>query len=110
MKSLLDMHGARVLVATGARQALEILAREEVDLLVSDISMPEMDGYALLREVRRLPRHADLPAVAVTGLAREQDIAMAREAGFAAHLGKPLSVDRLLAIIPGLLRRRQAAG
>lgn len=108
MKTLLDMYGAEVLTATSARQALEILAREEVDLLVSDISMPEMDGYGLLREVRKLPRHAELPAVAVTGLAREQDIARAREAGFSAHLGKPLAVDRLLAIIPGLLRRRAA--
>jgi two-component system CheB/CheR fusion protein len=106
MKSLLDTYGAQVSVATSARQALGILEREEIDLLVSDISMPEMDGYALLREVRRMPRHASLPAVAVTGLAREQDIAMARQAGFSAHLGKPLSVDRLLAIIPGLLRRR----
>jgi two-component system CheB/CheR fusion protein len=97
-----------VLVATGARQALQILGREQVDLLISDISMPDMDGYGLLREVRKMPRYASLPAVAVTGLSREQDIAMAREAGFSAHLGKPLSVDRLLAIIPGLLQRRAA--
>lgn len=105
MKSLLDTYGADVMVATSARQALEILGREEIDLLISDISMPEMDGYTLLREVRKMPRYATLPAVAVTGLAREQDIAMARKAGFSAHLGKPLSVDRLLDIIPRLLRR-----
>jgi two-component system CheB/CheR fusion protein len=108
MKSLLDMYGADTLVATSARQALEILGREQVDLLISDISMPDMDGYGLLREVRKMPRHAALPAVAVTGLSREQDIAKARQAGFSAHLGKPLSVDRLLTIIPGLLRRRAA--
>jgi two-component system CheB/CheR fusion protein len=106
MQSLLEMYGADVLVATSARQALEILGRENVELLVSDISMPDMDGYGLLREVRRLPRYATLPAVAVTGLGREQDIAAAREAGFSAHLGKPLSVDRLLNIIPGLLQPR----
>jgi two-component system CheB/CheR fusion protein len=105
MQSLLEMYGADVLVATGARQALEILGREQIDLLISDISMPDMDGYGLLREVRKMPRYATLPAVAVTGLGREQDIAAAREAGFSAHLGKPLSVDRLLAIIPGLMRR-----
>jgi two-component system CheB/CheR fusion protein len=108
MKSLLDIYGAEVLVATSAMGALDVLGREQIDLLISDISMPEMDGYALLREVRQLPRYATLPAVAVTGLAREQDIARAMQAGFSAHLGKPLSVDRLLSIIPGLLRRRTA--
>jgi two-component system CheB/CheR fusion protein len=107
MKSLLDMYGADVTAATSARQALEILGRQEIDLLISDISMPDMDGYGLLREVRKMPRYENLPAVAVTGLAREQDIAMARQAGFSAHLGKPLSVDRLLGIIPNLMRRSQ---
>ncbi|WP_084677046.1 CheR family methyltransferase [Massilia niastensis] len=106
MKALLDMHGAHVLTATSALDALRLLEHEQVDLLVSDISMPAMDGYALLREVHAMPRHAHLPAVAVTGLGREQDIAQAREAGFAAHLGKPMSIDRLMAIIPELLRRR----
>jgi two-component system CheB/CheR fusion protein len=105
MQSLLEMYGAEVRVATSARQALEILGHDEVDLLISDISMPDMDGYGLLSEVRKMPRYAALPAVAVTGLGREQDIAATREAGFSAHLGKPLSVDRLLGIIPGLLKR-----
>jgi two-component system CheB/CheR fusion protein len=108
MQSLLEMYGATVLAATSARQALDILGHEQVDLLISDISMPDMDGYGLLGEVRKMPRYANLPAVAVTGLGREQDIAAARAAGFSAHLGKPLSVDRLLSIIPGLLRRREA--
>jgi two-component system CheB/CheR fusion protein len=105
MQSLLEIYGAKVWVATGARQALDILGRENVDLMVSDISMPDMDGYGLLREVRKMPRCATLPAVAVTGLGREQDIAAAREAGFSAHLGKPLAVDRLLSIISGLVKR-----
>jgi two-component system CheB/CheR fusion protein len=105
MQSLLEIYGADVRVATTARQALDILSRENVELLVSDISMPDMDGYGLLREVRKMPRYATLPAVAVTGLGREQDIATAREAGFSAHLGKPLEVDRLLSIISGLLKR-----
>jgi two-component system CheB/CheR fusion protein len=107
MQALLEIHDAVVLTATSARQALEVLGREQVDLLISDISMPEMDGYALLREVRAMPQYANLPAVAVTGLAREQDIARAREAGFSAHLGKPLSIERLMAIIPELLARRK---
>jgi two-component system CheB/CheR fusion protein len=108
MRDLLCMEGAHVLTATSARAALDMLAREEtVDLLISDISMPDMDGYALLREVRRLPAYHRLPAIAVTGLAREQDIAAARQAGYTAHLGKPLSLERLMTIIPELLQRPQ---
>ncbi|WP_036177302.1 CheR family methyltransferase [Massilia sp. 9096] len=106
MQSLLEMYGAKVQVATSARQALDILLREDIELLVSDISMPDMDGYGLLREIRKMPRYAGLPAVAVTGLGREQDIAAAREAGFSAHLGKPLEVERLLSIISGLHKRQ----
>jgi two-component system CheB/CheR fusion protein len=102
-KALLEMHGANVSVATSAREALGLLENQDCDVLVSDISMPLMDGYELLREVRKLPRHAGLPAIAVTGLAREQDIAAARAAGFAAHIGKPMSVERLAEIIAGLL-------
>jgi two-component system CheB/CheR fusion protein len=106
VKTLLEFQGAVVFTATGARDALATMEREPVDLLISDISMPEMDGYALLRAARAMPRCAALPAVAVTGLGRDQDIAQAREAGFMAHLGKPLSIARLLAIIPELLKRK----
>jgi two-component system, chemotaxis family, CheB/CheR fusion protein len=108
-QALLELNGAVVTGATSGAQALEILARQDVDVLVSDISMPGMDGYALLQAARRLPRHARLPAIAVTGLAREKDIAQARESGFDAHVGKPMSVERLTEIIRDLLpdRRRE---
>lgn len=106
MKMLLEMQGANVLSATSARMALDIAGRETIDLLISDISMPEMDGYALLRELRKMPRYANMPAVAVTGLSREQDIGRALDAGFSAHVSKPLSMDRLMAILPELFRRR----
>jgi two-component system CheB/CheR fusion protein len=106
MGALLDIEGAHVLTANSAREALGILAQERIDLLITDISMPEMDGYALLREARRLPGYASLPAIAITGLVREQDLAAARNAGFAAHFGKPVEMERLLAVIPELLRQR----
>ncbi|WP_308621829.1 hybrid sensor histidine kinase/response regulator [Massilia sp. Se16.2.3] len=107
-KSLLEMGGATVFEATGAREALEILEHEPVDLLISDISMPEMDGYELLRRVREDPKLAALPAIAVSGMQRDIDIAQARSAGFSAHLGKPVSIDGLHAIIHELLPRRVA--
>jgi two-component system CheB/CheR fusion protein len=107
-KSLLEMSGATVFEATGAIEGLEILAREKVDLLISDISMPGIDGYEFLRRVHAMPEYAHLPAIAITGMRRDSDIAQARAAGFSAHLGKPVSVERLSAIVRDLLPRRES--
>lgn len=108
-KSLLEMSGATVFEATSALDGLAILQREEVDLLISDISMPEIDGYEFLRRARQLPGRASLPAIAISGMRRDSDIARAREVGFSAHLGKPMSVERLSAIVRDLLPRREAS-
>ena len=105
-KSLLEVSGATVFEATSARAGLAILEREEIDLLISDISMPEMDGYEFLAQVRANPKLAALPAIAISGMRRDNDIARARAAGFSAHLGKPVSFDRLNAIVHDLLPRK----
>jgi len=108
-QSLLEMSGATVYAASSARQGLELLAHQDVDLLISDISMPEIDGYELLRRVHAMPKYASLPAVAITGMRRDADIAHARAAGFSAHLGKPVSVERLNVVVRELLPRRGRA-
>jgi two-component system CheB/CheR fusion protein len=108
--SLLEANGACVFAAASAQEALRILEQESIDLLMSDISMPEIDGYELLRRVRANPRHAALPAIAVSGMQRDNDIADARAAGFSAHLGKPVSVERLGSIVRGLVPDRPAHG
>jgi two-component system CheB/CheR fusion protein len=103
--AVLELSGATVFSTTSAREALGILTQENVDLLISDISMPEMDGYELLRCVRAIPELALLPAIAISGMQRDDDIANARTAGFSAHLGKPISIERLSAVINDLLPR-----
>jgi two-component system CheB/CheR fusion protein len=103
-KSLLELEGAAVIVATNASEGLATLENNEIDVVISDISMPGMDGYAFLEAARRLPRYAHVPAVALSGLARESDIARARQAGFSAHLTKPVSVDKLIATLRELLK------
>jgi len=104
--SLLEVGGATVFAATSAREGLDILTCEDVDLLISDISMPEIDGYEFLRWVRINPKLAALPAIAISGMQRDNDIANAHAAGFSAHLGKPISVERLSAVIHDLLPGR----
>jgi two-component system CheB/CheR fusion protein len=96
LKTLLEMEGAEVATATSAEEALRIFDKQQVDLLVSDIAMPEMDGYALIRALRAKPGCAKVPAIAVTGMGRLEDAERAREAGFSAHISKPVPIDALV--------------
>jgi two-component system CheB/CheR fusion protein len=100
---LLELEGAEVVTATSAQEGLAVLEANQFDVVISDISMPGMDGYAFLEAARRMPQYAHLPAIALSGLAREVDIARARRAGYASHLTKPISVERLLATVHELL-------
>jgi PAS domain S-box-containing protein len=99
---LLELEGAFVDVAKSGLEALEIARQKRFDLVVSDISMPEMDGYQLLRSLREIPDMADVPVVALTGYGRTNDIDRARDEGFAEHLTKPLDLDKLLQIVKRL--------
>src|ERR1044071_2636241 len=96
---LLQLEGAFVESARSGAEALEIAGRHNFDLIVSDISMPEMDGYQLLQNLRKLPSMANVPAVALTGYGRDADVERAREQGFAENLTKPLDLDQLLEIV-----------
>jgi signal transduction histidine kinase/CheY-like chemotaxis protein len=95
---LLEEAGARVLVADGARSALALLCAARPDVLVSDIGMPDVDGYELLHRVRALgpERGGDIPALALTAFARPQDQQRALDAGFLEHLSKPLDPAALI--------------
>lgn len=96
---LLELEGAFVDSARSGKEALEIARRKNFDLVISDISMPEMDGYELLKKLRTIPAMAEIPAVALTGYGRSNDIDRALEEGFAEHLTKPLDLDELLLIV-----------
>lgn len=105
MELLLQAAGATVASATSATEALRILGERDFDLIVSDIAMPEVDGYEFIRRVRAQPKHAHIPAIAVTGFSRKSDVEHALDAGFSAHIGKPLTVETLIekirTLIPG---------
>ncbi|HEV7746824.1 MAG TPA: PAS domain S-box protein [Pyrinomonadaceae bacterium] len=96
---LLEIEGAFVDLARNGAEALAIANRKRFDLVISDISMPEMDGYELLRELRKLPQMGQVPAVALTGFGRDADIERAHAEGFAEHLTKPIDIDQLLVIV-----------
>jgi two-component system CheB/CheR fusion protein len=106
LQMLLEMEGAQVTPASSAAVALQQAEEKDFDLLISDIAMPEMDGLQLLAELRRRPRSARWPAIAVTGFAGGADAQRAQAAGFDAHLGKPLSLEALNESFQRLKQRR----
>jgi PAS domain S-box-containing protein len=108
IQRILEEHGARVLTATSAAEALDILGREQIDLLLSDIGMPAMDGYELMRRVRALGPGAngDVPAAALTAFARSEDRTRALIAGYHTHIAKPVEPLELAAAVASLARRR----
>jgi hypothetical protein len=92
--------GATVVEFASAAEALTRLDETAVDVIVADVGMPIMDGYAFLREVRaRSGRIGSIPAVALTAYVTDSDRDLAAAAGFQAHLGKPVNVGRLLRTI-----------
>jgi len=108
LSTLLKMEGASVETAGGGLEALRLAVGKKYDLVISDISMPEMNGYQLLRELRILRSMADVPAVALTGHGRIADVERARREGFAKHFTKPLDFDKLLQAVRELTGRGPA--
>jgi CheY-like chemotaxis protein len=91
MQFMLERWGAEVTAASSVREALEIVERKPPTIIISDIAMPEEDGYVLIRKMRA--RGVRIPAIALTAFSRAHDRDRALTAGFHAHLGKPIDAD-----------------
>jgi signal transduction histidine kinase/ActR/RegA family two-component response regulator len=109
VQTLLDSSGAEVRVAGSAAQALQMLDVWKPDVLISDIAMPEEDGYVLIRKIRaRGAAHGgDLPAAALTAYATIEDRVNILAAGFQMYLSKPADPGELIAVVASLAARRQ---
>jgi CheY-like chemotaxis protein len=100
LKIVLGGSSAEAVVVGSGREALTSIQNVRPDILISDLGMPEMDGYQLLEKVRGLdPELGRLPVIAFTAAARNEDRASTRRAGFQAHLAKPLDPDKLVTTI-----------
>ncbi|MBX9256155.1 MASE1 domain-containing protein [Desmonostoc muscorum CCALA 125] len=102
---ILAQSGAKVTAVASAGEALEILAKTQVDLLLSDIGMPGIDGYMLMRLIRAMPleKGGKIPAIALTAYAGEINQKQALAAGFQIHLVKPVETERLFQAISEVL-------
>jgi CheY-like chemotaxis protein len=92
-------------------QALDVLRQERPDVIVSDVGMPDLDGYEMIRLVRSLPgEHGGrTPAIALTAFARSEDRRRAMLAGFQVHIAKPVEAAELIATVANLSGRAGGA-
>ena len=106
LRFVLEQCEARVVTAASAEAALEALETQSFDMLISDVGMPDMDGYALIERVRALTpeRGGRMPALSLTAYARSEDRSRALRAGFNMHLAKPIDPSELLVVIATLIR------
>jgi two-component system, chemotaxis family, chemotaxis protein CheY len=100
---ILRQNNHTVVTAIHGLSALEHLAKLSIDLVITDLSMPEMDGMTLLHELRADPRYLNLPVIILTGSAHEQDNARAKAAGATSFLTKPVESEELISMVNRLL-------
>jgi PAS domain S-box-containing protein len=109
LQAALEQYGAKVISAGSATEAWQFLQTHKPDVLLSDVGMPDEDGFTLMRRIRSLPSElgGQIPAAALTAYAREGDRLEALAAGFHMHIPKPIEPIQLLTVIMRLLERQK---
>ena len=104
---VLDACGAKVMTANSASEAFEMIKREKFDVVISDIGMPDEDGFSLIGKIRDLPNEqgGTVPAIALTAYARAEDRVQMLRSGFQMHLAKPVEPAELVAAVANLAGR-----
>jgi signal transduction histidine kinase len=105
LRATLEMHGYRVTACESAEETLRVAPEHSVDLIVSDIGMPHMDGFEMIRQLREFDHYKTVPAIALTGYATPKDEKAALIAGFDAHVSKPVDPGELLRLIKSLVKK-----
>ncbi|TQK51470.1 signal transduction histidine kinase [Streptomyces sp. SLBN-118] len=105
LTSVLEQHGLSVLYAENGREGIEVLEQhDDVTVVLMDIMMPEMDGYATTTAIRRMPQFAGLPIIALTAKAMKGDREKAIESGASDYVTKPVDPDHLLSVMEQWMR------
>jgi len=108
--SLLEASGHDVKVAYSAEKALEMAAEYQPEIMLLDIGLPEMDGYEVAKRLRQNPQLKDLRLIALTGYGQDSDRQRSREAGFDAHVVKPVDWRNLSELLASLMKRQSRSG
>ncbi|MEH6379960.1 response regulator, partial [Streptomyces sp. KLMMK] len=105
LTSVLEQHGLSVLYAENGREGIEVLEQhDDVVVVLMDIMMPEMDGYATTAAIRRMPQFAGLPIIALTAKAMKGDREKSIDAGASDYVTKPVDTDHLLTVMEQWMR------
>ncbi|MNX39462.1 Signal transduction histidine-protein kinase BarA [compost metagenome] len=110
MREILVWAGAQVHMASNGHEALNILRRSRIDIVLIDLQMPGLNGFETAEQIRRMPDMRDLPIVAITANLSEADVAMAANCGVSHALTKPVNPSQLLALMVRLLGLREGDG
>jgi CheY-like chemotaxis protein len=106
LRELLELRGYTVLEACDGREALQMIEQVQPELLLLDIGMPVMDGFAVIQRIRENPKLAKLPVVAVTAYAMRGDEERILDAGFDGYLSKPVNASALTQELDRVLTKR----
>jgi CheY-like chemotaxis protein len=107
LKKVLERHGYNTITAENGKESLQILENQQdpPDLIISDINMPEMDGYSFYETLTQDLRWRFIPFVFASGLSHPDDIRLAKKLGVDDYLTKPINVEDLLAVVEGKIKR-----
>ena len=105
LRATLETRGFRVTACESGTETLRVAPSSSVDLIVSDIGMPKMDGFELIQRLRQIDKYKSVPAIALTGYASNKDAKATLAAGFDAHISKPVDPGELLKLINRLVQR-----
>jgi len=106
IERVLSTRGYRCLSASNGREALDLLDREQVDLILTDLSMPVLDGYKATQLMRARPGLENVPIVAVTAFALNDEGEAAKQIGCTEYLTKPFKPRQLLEVVARLLNKK----
>jgi PAS domain S-box-containing protein len=106
VRRILSSRNAAVQTASTVDQALDLFRSFNPNVILSDIGLPDVDGYELIRRIREMPNGRNVPAAALTALARSEDRMRALNAGFQTHLAKPIALGELVAVVRSLTALR----
>ena len=105
LRVTLEARAFRVTTCQSAVEMLELAPKNSADLVISDIGMPQMDGFEMIKRLRKLPGFQSVPAIALSGYASQKDADTALAAGFNAHVSKPVDPNELVTLVEGLLQK-----